>query len=122
MTSWNTTPFSTFAIKSDPDAGTTGEQPFVGDDVQSLPLPQPSRPGPLGFVDVRVQASAAADETGDAVDERVEVSQAGAEPVAEEPEPQPQLEPIVFDEPAPAPPAPAQTYAAAAPPPPAQNQ
>jgi type IV pilus assembly protein PilM len=122
MTSWNTTPFSTFAITSDQDAGTIGAQPFVGDDVQSLPLPQPSRPGPLGFVDVRVQSSAAADESGDAVDEGVEVSQAAAEPMAEQPESQPQPEPIVFDEPAPAPQAPAQTYAAAAPPPPAQNQ
>jgi type IV pilus assembly protein PilM len=120
MTSWNTTPFSTFAIKSDQDAGTTGAHPTVGDDVQSLPLPQPSRPGPLGFVDVRVQASAAGAsderEAPDAAEERIEVTHA-AEPVA-----QPQPEPVVYNEPAPpAPPAPAptQTYAAAEPAPPA---
>jgi type IV pilus assembly protein PilM len=110
MTSWNSTPFSTFQNRSD------------------QPLPEPSR-GPLGFVDVRVQASAAAGEHDDepakaeTVEERIEVTHAepAAQPMEElaaeaeaEPEPEPE---VVFQEPLPA--APAETFARSQPPTPA---
>jgi type IV pilus assembly protein PilM len=121
MTSWNTTPFSTFAMTPDPGGDEAGSEPGVVDDLQGIPVPRPAAPGPLGFVDVRTQASAEAETPGedadgaqdemDTVDERIEVSR--AEAVAEEtfaqaeaePEPEaaPEPEPVIFEEAEPAP-------------------
>src|SRR5512132_904463 len=88
MTSWNTTPFSTFAMTPDADGDEAGSQPGVADDLPAIPVPRPASPGPLGFVDVRTQASAAGDTPGDdagatpaemdTVDERIEVSRTEA--------------------------------------------
>jgi type IV pilus assembly protein PilM len=130
MTSWNTTPFSTFAMTPDAGGDEAGSQPGVGDELPVIPVPRPTAPGPLGFVDVRTQASAGAGPADDAestpadmdtVDERIEVSRTEAAapqetfPEAEaEPAPEraPEPEPVIFEERESAP-APAAPFAAA---------
>jgi type IV pilus assembly protein PilM len=94
MPSWNTTPFSTFARTPEERSGAPGVQPAaVGDDLQGRPLPQPARPGPLGFVDVRVEASA--------TKEPAEPNLSHDEDIVGAAEAQPEPEVEAFEEPAP---------------------
>src|SRR5262245_41088975 len=100
MTSWNTTPFSTFAQNPEERSDAPGVQPpAVGAALQGRPLPQPARPGPLGFVDVRVEASA----TDDSADEPLESDLSPDEDTvgSAEIEPEPEPEAQVFEEPEP---------------------